>query len=173
MKHTPQSDRERPPRITLERTLRAPVGEIWALWTTKEGFESWWGPDGFSVTVRSLDLRPNGLLRYAMTATAPEQVAFMKQAGLDLTTETTIVYKEVLPLQRLTYINLIDFVPEVGAYDVATQVELIPVSGAVRMVLTFDPMHDETWTQRMISGWESQLDKLPALIESRTDGGQP
>lgn len=172
MKH-PQSDREGLPRITLERTLRAPVEEIWALWTTKEGFESWWGPDGFSVTVRSLDLRPDGLLKYAMTATAPEQVAFMKRAGLDLTTETTIVYKEVLPLQRLTYINLIDFVPGVGAYDVATQVELIPASGAVRMVLTFDPMHDETWTQRMISGWESQLDKLPALIESRVDRGRP
>jgi uncharacterized protein YndB with AHSA1/START domain len=173
MSHTPQPSGGRPPRLTLERTPRAPIEEIWALWTTKAGFESWWGPDGFSVTVRSLDLRPDGILQYAMTATAPEQVAYMKRAGLNLTTETTIVYKEVVPLRRLAYVNLIDFVPGVGAYDVATQVELIPVSGAVRMAMTFDPMHDESWTRRMISGWEGQLDKLSALIGSRADGGRP
>jgi uncharacterized protein YndB with AHSA1/START domain len=44
MKHIPRSGGERPPRLTLERTLRVSVEEIWALWTTKEGFESWWGP---------------------------------------------------------------------------------------------------------------------------------
>jgi hypothetical protein len=31
--------------------------------------------------VRTLDLRPGGALVYTMTATAPAQVEFMKQAG--------------------------------------------------------------------------------------------
>jgi uncharacterized protein YndB with AHSA1/START domain len=35
----------------IERTYRASVEELWELWTTKEGFESWWGPDGFRVEV--------------------------------------------------------------------------------------------------------------------------
>jgi len=25
------------------------IDEAWALWTTKAGIESWWGPDGFDV----------------------------------------------------------------------------------------------------------------------------
>jgi uncharacterized protein YndB with AHSA1/START domain len=32
------------PRITIERTYLARIEDVWALWTTKEGLESWWGP---------------------------------------------------------------------------------------------------------------------------------
>ena len=60
-------------RITLERTYKASLQDVWDLWTTKEGIESWWGPDGFSVKVRKLDLRPGGELHYALTATAPRR----------------------------------------------------------------------------------------------------
>ena len=37
--------------------LSATVEDVWALWTTEPGIESWWGPDGFDVTVGHLDLR--------------------------------------------------------------------------------------------------------------------
>ena len=37
------------PKITFERTFRATVGEVWDLWTTKKGLESWWGPQGFAT----------------------------------------------------------------------------------------------------------------------------
>ena len=79
-------------RITIERTYQAPIEEVWELWTTKEGIESWWGPDGFSVKVHSIDLRPGGELRYAMTAIAPLQIEFMKKAGMPLTTEARVRY---------------------------------------------------------------------------------
>ena len=29
------------PKLVIERTYRASVDELWELWTTKEGFESW------------------------------------------------------------------------------------------------------------------------------------
>ena len=51
-------------RIRLERMLDGDIADVWDLWTTKEGIESWWGPDGFAVTVQELDLRPGGTLRY-------------------------------------------------------------------------------------------------------------
>ena len=50
-------------------------------------YESWWGPEGFEVTVTSLDLRPGGELVYVMTAVSPEQVAFMKEARMPLSTD--------------------------------------------------------------------------------------
>ena len=35
-----------------------------------------------------------------------------------------------------------------------------PTQAGVRMVLTFDAMHDETWTERAVMGWEMEIGKL-------------
>ena len=69
-------------KIVIERRYAASIEDVWELWTTKEGIESWWGPGGFSVRVHELDLRAGGEMRYAMTAVDPAQVQFMKQAGI-------------------------------------------------------------------------------------------
>jgi uncharacterized protein YndB with AHSA1/START domain len=31
-------------KITLERTYPSPIEDVWDLWTTKDGIESWWAP---------------------------------------------------------------------------------------------------------------------------------
>src|SRR3984893_13854465 len=95
-------------QFSIQRTYAASIDEAWALWTTKSGIESWWGPEGFDVTVTSLDLRPGGDLVYLMTAVAPEQVAFMKRAGMPLTSECKVTYTEVSPPSRLAYKTLAD-----------------------------------------------------------------
>lgn len=154
-------------RITLERTFEATLEDVWDLWTTKDGIESWWGPDGFSVKVRKLDLRAGGELHYAMIATAPPQIEFMKKAGMPLTTEAKITYTEVSPLKRLAYTHLTDFIPGVAPYDVTSVVELFADGGRVRMSLSFDPMHDEVWTDRAVKGWESELGKLAKVLEKK------
>jgi uncharacterized protein YndB with AHSA1/START domain len=161
------TENQRNARITVERTYKASVEDVWDLWTTKEGIESWWGPDGFTTKVLKLDLRARGELRYAMTATAPAQVEFMKKAGMPLTTEGRITYTEVATHRRLEYIHLADFIPGVEPYDVATTVEFHSNGGNVRMVLTFDAMHDEMWTQRAVMGHESQLGKLEKVIAAK------
>lgn len=152
-------------KITLERTYNASIEDVWVLWTTKEGIESWWGPDGFTVKVRKLDLRPGGELHYAMTAVAPAQVGFMKKAGMPLTTEARLTYTEIVAPQRLAYTHLADFIPGIAPYGVATVVELHPTVKGVRLVLAFDAMHDDQWTQRAVMGWESELGKLAKVLE--------
>src|SRR6185503_2247611 len=69
------------PRVVIERTYRARDEELWRLWTTKEGFESWWGPEGFRVEVHAIEAQAGGRLHYDMIADAPEQIAAMKQMG--------------------------------------------------------------------------------------------
>lgn len=151
-------------QITIERVYQADVQDVWDLWTTKEGIESWWGPGGFAVTVRTLDLRPGGELRYVMTAIDPPQVAFMKQHGMPISTNATIRFTEVQPPTRLAYIHLADFIPGVKPYEVATLVELQETTEGVRMTLTFDAMHDDEWTARATMGWESEVGKLTSLL---------
>ncbi len=151
-------------QFSIERTYAAPVDRVWALWTTRRGIESWWGPEGFEVKVTSLELRPGGELSYAMTAVAPEQVAFMKQAGMPLTTQARVTYTEVAPGKRLAYKTVADFVPGVEAYDVGTVVEFQATAAGVKLVITVDAMHDEVWTERARAGNESQLRKLDVLL---------
>jgi uncharacterized protein YndB with AHSA1/START domain len=160
-------------RITLERHYRATVEDVWALWTTKDGIESWWGPGGFTVTVHKLDLRPGGELLYAMTATDAPQVEFMKKAGMPLTQECRITFEEVVPRHRLAYVHLTDFIPGVEPYDVATIVELQKTADGVRMTLTFDPMHSDEWTERAVMGWNGELGKLAALLDRQGPSEAP
>lgn len=154
-------------QVIIERTYDAAVEDVWELWTTKDGIESWWGPEGYSVTVGKLDLRPGGELHYAMTATAPDQIDFMKKSGMPLTTETRITYREIVPKRRLAYTNVVDFVPGVPPYEVTTVVEFDAGAYGVRMVLTMDAMHDERWTQLAVMGWEQEFDKLARVLSTK------
>ena len=159
-------------RITLERVYQAELQDVWDLWTTKDGIESWWGPGGFSVIVRKLDLRPGGEMHYAMMAVDPPQVEFMKKAGMPLTQECRITFTEVDPPRRLAYINLVDFIPGVEQYNVATIVELHQQGDNIRMTLSLDPMHNDEWTQRAVMGWNSEVDKLGGVIAARNAARQ-
>lgn len=151
----------------LERTYGASMDDVWDLWTTKDGIESWWGPDGFRVDVIELDLRAGGQLHYAMTAAGEPQIAFMKQAGMPLVTKTRISYTEVTRHKRLAYVNHVDFVPNQAPYENAMSVDFGPAPSGVRIVLTLSAMHDEDWTGRMVAGWESELGKLERLVAAR------
>jgi uncharacterized protein YndB with AHSA1/START domain len=153
-------------RFSVARTYAASIEDAWALWTTKPGIESWWGPEGFDVTVLALDLRPGGALVYLMTARGAEQTAYRKTAGLPLSATCRVTYTEVSPPSRLAYTTLTDFVPGLDPYTVATTVELRETSGGVQITVTFDAMHDEVWTERARAGYESQLRKLDALMAS-------
>jgi len=155
------------PKIRLERTFQVSAKEVWELWTTKEGLESWWGPEGFTTTVHRLDLRPGGEFEYAMTATRSDLIEGMKAAGLPLTSVAHGTYTEVTRPRRLAYTTLVDFIHGVASYEVAAVVEILPVGRGVRMVVTEDAMHDELWTERSTMGMNSSLDRLAKVLESR------
>lgn len=155
------------PRVALERIWDASVEDVWELWTTKDGIESWWGPEGFAVTVQSIDLRPSGVLLYTMTAVAEETIAFMKQAGQPLSSSHRVTYVEIEPRHRLSYDHVVDFVPDIEPYEVRHTVEIEPHADGVRMVLSFDPMHSNEWTGRAKMGWESELGKLAKQLAAR------
>jgi uncharacterized protein YndB with AHSA1/START domain len=148
----------------IERTYAASPETIWELWTTPAGIERWWAPDGFTTEVRSLELRPGGELVYSMTATAPEQVEFMRGAGMPLTTVSRKTFTEVEAPSRLAYRSLIDFVPGHEPYEHLTEVEIEGRGDGTVVVMTIEPMHDEVWTQRLVAGRENELDNLAAVV---------
>jgi uncharacterized protein YndB with AHSA1/START domain len=158
-----------PPRanFTMTRMYDASIEDCWKLWTTAAGIESWWGPEGFSVVVTDLNLQVGGELNYVMTATAPQQVAFMKQAGMPLATPCKVTFTEIQPPRKLGFSTLTDFVPGVKPYQAGTLVEMEPTLQGTKITLTFDAMHDAVWTGRARAGHESQLRKLDAVMTAR------
>jgi uncharacterized protein YndB with AHSA1/START domain len=151
-------------RNRIERTYETTAETIWSLWTTADGIEQWWAPDGFSVKVRKLELEPGGELVYTMTATAPEQIEFMRRAGMPLTTESHKTFTEVKSPSRLAYMSLVDFVPDHKPYEFLTVVELEETAGRTKVVMTVDRMHDDVWTGRLVAGRENELANLGKVI---------
>jgi uncharacterized protein YndB with AHSA1/START domain len=149
----------------LERTYAASPEAIWELWTTAGGIESWWAPDGFSTDVQVFDLRPGGQLVYAMTATGPEQVAFMNGAGMPLTTLSRKTFTEVSRPHRLAYLSDIDFVPDHEPYQHLTVVGIEPAGNGAKVTMTVDPLHDEVWTGRLLAGRTNELENLARVAE--------
>ncbi|WP_394830361.1 SRPBCC domain-containing protein [Pendulispora rubella] len=148
------------PKIVLERTYEARIEELWDLWTTKQGFESWWGPEGYHVEVHALEARAGGMLRYEMIADAPEHVAVLAKMGRPPSHETRGAFSEFRPYERLALTHMIDFFPGVPAYESTITVEFFPRGGHVRMVVALDPMHDAEITKLSSLGFTSQLSKL-------------
>lgn len=149
-------------KIMVERTYRATLEEVWDLWTTREGFESWWGPQGFRVEVYELDARPMGSLRYEMIAATAEMVEAMGKLGQPPSHAVRSTFTEVEPRKRLALQNLIDFLPGVPPYQSHIAVDFSAEGNSVRMVVTLDGMHDPEFTRMQEEGFTSQLSKLDA-----------
>ncbi len=148
-------------KIVFERTYRASVRELWDLWTTKEGFESWWAPEGLRAEVRTMEACPGGRYAYDMIGDTPETIAGLEKMGLPRSQVVRGRFSEFRPHQSLEMTQTMDFVPGVAPYETRMRVEFFPAGEYVRMVLTVNTTaHSEEWTRLSREGFESQLGKL-------------
>lgn len=85
------SDRE----IVIRRTIAAPLARVWQAWTDPDEVAQWWGPDGFTTTTDSFDLRSGGMWRFTMHGPMPN--------GEVRDFPNRIIYQEVDPPHRLVY----------------------------------------------------------------------
>jgi uncharacterized protein YndB with AHSA1/START domain len=54
--------------IVLVHVFDAPRDAVFAAWTDADAFCQWFGPEGFTCTVRAMDVRPGGRARFDMTS---------------------------------------------------------------------------------------------------------
>jgi uncharacterized protein YndB with AHSA1/START domain len=153
----------------FERTYDAPAELIWELWTTPAGLEEWFAPDGFESRVSEVDLRAGGQLRYTMTATGPEQIAFMRSTGNPLSAEVRKTFTDVAAPTRLAYRSLIDFVPGHEPYEHLTTIDIEAAGKRTNVIVTLEPLHDETWTRQHRAHRDSELDHLEVAIRRRAN----
>lgn len=156
--------------IVIERTFKADLQELWALWTTKDGFESWWGPEQFRADVHTIEARPGGALHYDMVADSPEAIAAMESMNAPTVQPCRGTFSAFEPEERLVLTQSIDFLPGVAPYDSTISVAFFPLGdGRVRMIVTLSQMHDAATTAMQKEGFTSQLSKLDRRF-AREDG---
>jgi uncharacterized protein YndB with AHSA1/START domain len=83
----PAADRE----IVVSRVVDAPRDLVFKVWTSPEHIREWWGPDGFSTTINSIDIRPGGVWDFVMHG--PDGTDYVNK----------ITFREVIEPERLVY----------------------------------------------------------------------
>lgn len=154
--------------IRFERIYDAAIEDVWALWTTSEGLEAWFAPEGMRFEVSALDLRVGGAFDHVMTAVGDEEIAYLAQLGRPPVARVSGHFIEIVHHKRLGIRFDIDFVPGVESYPYDMVVELHDEAGRVRMVLTADRHPDAEMTRGAIMGLTSQLQRFDLAIATRT-----
>ena len=77
--------------LVYVRIYDAPRELVFDAWTNPKHLPNWWGPNGFTLTIRSIDVRPGGVWRFVMHG--PD--------GRDY--ENRITYQEIVRPERLVY----------------------------------------------------------------------
>ena len=83
------SDRE----LRISRLLDAPVELVWEVWTRPEHLAQWWVPDGCSVTISRMEVKPGGKFDLVM-----------RGPGMEI--DTMSVFLEVERHRRIVYQHL-------------------------------------------------------------------
>lgn len=79
--------------LIFSRVFAAPVDVVYRAWTDADQLVRWWGPRGFSLTVRAMELRVGGVWEY--TLHGPDGTDYPNRA----------VFEEVDPPKRLVFFN--------------------------------------------------------------------
>lgn len=153
--------------IRFERVYDASIEDVWALWTTKEGLEEWFAPEGLRLEVSTLELWVGGAFDHVMTAVGAEQVAYMANLNRPPTTSVSARFVEIEHHRRLRIRFDIDFVSGVEPYPYDMVVELNAEAGRVRMIVIADRHPDPEMTRGAILGLTSQLQRFDLAIAAR------
>jgi uncharacterized protein YndB with AHSA1/START domain len=147
--------------VIIERVFAAPPELVWTMWTDPAHFSNWYGPDGMSLPVVEMDVRPGGARRICMEMRTPDGPMQMWFTG---------EYREVDEGVRLVYTESMSDeaghvpVPPDGGHAITeVRVELEGVEGGTRVLMTHIGIPSDS---PGAAGWNMAFDKLAKLLGS-------
>src|SRR5699024_10798371 len=94
------------PTITMEREFDAPPALLFRAYSDPDAMKAWYGPNGFTITVLSMDFRVGGLFRFFMHG--PDGTDYPNR----------MLYREIVPAERLVYRHGTDVDNDPNAFEV-------------------------------------------------------
>jgi uncharacterized protein YndB with AHSA1/START domain len=77
--------------LLISRMLNAPVELVWEAWTNPEHVANWWGPDGFTNTVTTMDMTVGG--EWNLVMHGPDGTDYKNKS----------IFKEIIPFKKIVY----------------------------------------------------------------------
>jgi len=137
------------------RMLNAPRELVWDVWTKPEHIKEWWGPNGFTLTHKSMHVKKGSEWKFTMH-------------GFGKDFENKIEYLEVVKPSLLSYRHgdkndTISFTVYVSFEEVENKTRL-----TMRSVFKSEEVLDELNRQvRAIEGGKQTLDKLEHYLKTQ------
>lgn len=101
------ADRE----IATSRVFDAPRELVWKVWTDPNHIGNWWGPNGFTNTIETMEVKPGGVWKLIMHG--PDGTDYPNR----------ITYIEVIKPERLVYKHGSDMEDHPGDFHVTVTFE--------------------------------------------------
>jgi uncharacterized protein YndB with AHSA1/START domain len=77
--------------LLISRKLNAPIELVWEVWTKPEHIVNWWGPDGFTNTINTMDMSPGG--EWDLIMHGPDGTDYKNKS----------IFKEVIRFKKIVY----------------------------------------------------------------------
>jgi uncharacterized protein YndB with AHSA1/START domain len=135
--------------LVLTRTFDASRELVFQVWTDPKHVALWWGPTGFTTTIREMDVRPGGVWRYSMRAPDGKDYPFNGQ------------YVEVVRPERLVFLGTIH---EVNDHQVWTEILFANQGGKTKVMIRQVYSFQSDATRGAPIGWSQQLDRLEKYL---------
>jgi uncharacterized protein YndB with AHSA1/START domain len=77
--------------LVISRLLDAPIELVWEVWTDPDHIASWWGPDGFTTTIHTMEVHAGGA--WDLILHGPDGTDYKNKS----------LFKTVIPFKKLVY----------------------------------------------------------------------
>jgi uncharacterized protein YndB with AHSA1/START domain len=151
--------------VTIERTFAAAPEIVWKLWAEPAHFAAWYGPDGSSIAVATMDLRVGGTRLLCMDVVTPQGPRQMWFTGsyLEIVENQRLVYTDSLADEHGNVMSAEQLGMPAGHPTITeVHVELEAAPGGTRMALTHVGIPAGS---PGAVGWTMALDKLDLHIQ--------
>jgi uncharacterized protein YndB with AHSA1/START domain len=154
--------------VVIERSFDAPADLIWQMWTEPEHFKAWYGPDGSTVPVATMDVRAGGSRLVCLEMDTPGGLMQMWFTGeyREVVENERLVYTESMSDQNGNVLSPSDMgMPPGHPATTEVTVELEDLGGRTKMVLTHTGIPADS---PGAAGWAMALNKLAAHVQAHS-----
>lgn len=156
---TPDNTTDR--ELVISRTFNAPRDLVYKVWTQPEHIIHWWGPNGFTNTIKEMEVKPGGVWRFTMHG----------PNGMDFPNKIT--YTKVVAPERLEFIHTgDDNNADENIFNVTVTFEAEGNKTKVTMRMVFATIEERDRVVKevgAIEGNKQTMDKLEKYLEQQSD----
>jgi uncharacterized protein YndB with AHSA1/START domain len=128
--------------ISITRILNAPKELVFEAWTDPKHISEWWGPIGFTTTVREMDLRPGG--KWLQTMHGPD--------GKD--------YPDEMIFTTVVKPDLIKYTHTAPKFDATVTFEAVGNKTKLTMSMVFDNVEEYNFVVKEHGAVEGQVQTI-------------